>query len=149
MTSVPWHFLFIGINVLIIYLPRILVAASIFRGSDSYDNDQPRSQQKSLQGISARAQAAYENSFEVFAPFAAAIFVSHWGFVPPHLITMLALTFTISRLFYLTFYLLDKPTLRTIAWFVGFVIILTLLFLPFLGSLYFCWFHPQMCNPTI
>ena len=149
MTTVPWHFIFIGINFLVIYLPRLFVAASIFRSPDGFDNNHPRAQQKAFKGIGARAQSAHENSFEVFAPFAAAVFVSHWGFVPPYLITILAFAFTVSRLFYIAFYLLDKSTLRTITWFIGFFIILTLFFLPFLGSFYFCWFHPQMCNPTI
>ena len=149
MTTVQWHFIFIGINFLLIYVPRLIAVSVTYRSKEGSDFNQTGISQNSLTGFAGRAQAAHENSFEAFAPFAVSIFVSHMGFVPPYLITVLALSYTVTRIFYITFYLMDKPALRIASWFLAIFIVIVLFFIPFLGSIYFCWFHPQLCNPSI
>ena len=46
-------------------------------GFQPSDNRNPRDFLARTQGLSARANAAQQNGFEVFAPFAAAVLVAH------------------------------------------------------------------------
>ncbi len=58
---------------LLIYAPRVLVVIASKQQFGSLDNNHPREQQARLAGWGQRAQAAHDNSFEAFAPFAAAV----------------------------------------------------------------------------
>lgn len=92
-----------------------------------YDNNHPRTQMAQLTGFGARALAAHQNSFEALSVFSAvilaAIATQHTGF----LVQILAIVYVISRLVYHVLYLMDKASLRSLVWFVGYIICLVIL----------------------
>ena len=88
-------------------------------GGDSFDNRNPRDWLDAQSGFRKRANAAQHNSFEAFPFFAAAVIIAHVAGAPQGRIDLFAVVFILARLFYIAFYLADKATLRSLAWFVG------------------------------
>ena len=77
--------------------------------------------------MAARANAAQQNSFEVFAPFAAAVIIAHTsGNAAQASINFWALLFVFSRLAYIWLYIKDMATMRSIVWAVGLLCIVAL-----------------------
>jgi len=85
-----------------------------------FDNAAPRAWLAGLEGWRARAHWAHQNAFEAFPPFAAAVIIAHLAQAPQGRIDTLALSFIAARVLYSLFYVLDKPTLRSIFWTAGF-----------------------------
>ena len=86
-------------------------------GFQPSDNRNPRDFLARAQGLSARANAAQQNSFEVFAPFAAAVLVAHaTGNAEQSTINLLAVLFIAFRLAFIYCYLADKSTMRSLTW---------------------------------
>ena len=106
-------------------------AAQIAMGR--YDNNNPREQQARLEGWGKRALAAHQNSFEGFAPFAAAVVVNHLAGGDPGLAGKLGLTYVISRVVYIGLYIGDLATLRSTVWFIGLACIAGLFLAPAFG----------------
>jgi uncharacterized MAPEG superfamily protein len=103
---------------LLIYLPTIYVArARVATGA--YDNHHPREQQAGLDAQGRRAVAAQANSFEAFAPFAAAVVLARLRYTDPTLTHALCLTFIAARVAYPFLYIYDRPTLRSTVWGIG------------------------------
>ena len=92
-------------------------------GFQPSDNRNPRDFLARTQGLSARANAAQQNGFEVFAPFAAAVFggTRHRQRRASDHQTFLAISFIAFRIAYIFSYLKDKPSLRSAMWTGGFV----------------------------
>lgn len=112
MTTAYWCVLLAGM------LPYIgTLTAKI--GGKRFDNANPREWLGKQEGFRARANAAQLNGFEAFPLFAAAVIVAHLTGAPQGRIDALAVTFVVARLFYIAFYVADKSTLRSLAWFVG------------------------------
>jgi uncharacterized MAPEG superfamily protein len=111
-------FLCVGIAFLMLYLTKIPVAIAMRRES-RYDNRNPRDQQARLQGWGRRALAAHQNSFEAFAPFAAAVLIAHASGADPAWSSRLALGFIAARTLYVVLYISDLPSLRSMVWGVG------------------------------
>jgi uncharacterized MAPEG superfamily protein len=88
-------------------------------GGDSFDNRNPRDWLDAQSGFRKRANAAQHNSFEAFPFFAAAVIIAHVAGAPQGRIDLFAVIFILARLLYIAFYLADKATLRSLAWFVG------------------------------
>lgn len=88
-------------------------------GASGFDNRDPRSWLASQEGFRKRANAAQMNAFEAFPFFAAAVITAQVLKGPQSLIDTLAMVFIAARLLYLAFYLADRATLRSLAWFVG------------------------------
>ena len=88
-------------------------------GGDSFDHRNPRDWLDAQSGFRKRANAAQHNSFEAFPFFAAAVIIAHLAGAPQGRIDLSAVVFILARLFYIAFYLADKATLRSLAWFVG------------------------------
>lgn len=88
-------------------------------GGQRFDNANPREWLSKQAGFRQRANAAQLNGFEAFPLFAAAVIVAHLTGAPQERIDLLAVTFVVARLFYIAFYVTDKSTLRSLAWFVG------------------------------
>ena len=101
----------------------IVILAKSKRG---YDNRAPREQLAQAEGFRKRANWAQFNAFEAFPPFAAAIIIAHLQQVPQATADMLALSFVAMRVLHAVFYVLDKPTLRSLAWFAGFACVIGL-----------------------
>nr|WP_281412010.1 MAPEG family protein [Motiliproteus sediminis] len=95
-----------------------------------YDNHMPRMQQAGYRGAAHRAWAAHQNMQEAFAPFAAAVVVSHLGHANELVATFWCLLFLLARLLYQLFYLLDRPTLRSLSWGAGWLATVLLFISP-------------------
>ena len=102
-----------------IWIPKLISSYEQSKLEGGYDNDDPRIQRKQLTGRGARAQAAHENGFEVFAPFAASVFVSHLGGGEAQWAMIFATTFVVARTLYPFVYLSGKGGLRSTVWMIG------------------------------
>jgi len=106
---------------LVVYGTKLPVAAAMHRAG-GYDNHLPRAQQARLEGWGARSVAAHQNSFENFAPFAAAVLVAHLAGGPERVVDLLAVSFVVARIIYVICYLADWALLRSGVWTVGFLV---------------------------
>jgi uncharacterized MAPEG superfamily protein len=99
-----------------------LLATSIAKaGGSGYDNASPRTWETRLSGWRARANWAHRNHMEAFPVFAAAVLVAQVAHGPQGVIDGLAAVFILARVGYTAAYVMDKATLRSGFWFVGFV----------------------------
>lgn len=108
-----------------VILPLIFAGYAKF-STKGYDNSQPREFLEKLQGKAKRAHYAQLNSFEAFAPFAAAVIIAHLAGVNPSRIVILAVLFVVFRILYGVCYIADKSSLRSTFWFGGFFCVVTL-----------------------
>lgn len=90
-------------------------------GAENFDNRAPRVMLSHLTGWRQRAHWTQLNSFEAFPPFAASVIIAHLMEVPQTALNQLAIGFIIFRILYGIFYITDKPGLRSLAWFGGFL----------------------------
>ena len=111
-----------------LFLPLFCAAyAKKSGGFSGRDNHNPRDFMANTQGVAARANAAQQNSYEVFAPFAAAVIIAHTsGNAAQASINFWALLFLFSRLVYIWLYIKDLATVRSIVWAVGLLCIVAL-----------------------
>ncbi|GAC1351336.1 MAG: MAPEG family protein [Polyangiales bacterium] len=119
-------------SFVLIYIPRIFVARAQARDPAGYDNRNPRDQQLRLDGLGKRAQGAHQNSFEAFAPFAAAVLSTYaTGAVDryPLAMTALPIAFVLVRSLYIVLYLADRHTLRSAVWTVGMLLVASIFIL--------------------
>ena len=112
-------FLCVFIAFLLIYFPRILVIVATVQSGKKVDNNHPRDQQAQLEGWGRRAQAAHNNAFEAFAPFAAAVVIAHLAHADPTRSGQLAIVHVVARSIYPLIYVADIGALRTAVWGVG------------------------------
>lgn len=112
MTTALWMVL---VAAILPYLWAILAKSA--RG---YDNHAPRAQLATATGWRKRADWAQQNAFEAFAPFAAAVVIAHLLIGPSMRADALASGFIAFRLLHGVLYMLDKATLRSLAWVGGF-----------------------------
>ncbi|MDO4878350.1 MAG: MAPEG family protein [Neisseria sp.] len=86
------------------------------------DNGNPRGFLAKAEGVAARANAAQQNCFEAFAPFAAGVVIAQVsGNAAQLTVNVLAVLFVLCRLAFVYFYLADKPQLRSLSWVGGFL----------------------------
>jgi len=116
----------VAIALLLTIFSKIPLGIAQGRESGGYDNKQPREQQARLSGWGKRALAAHQNSFEAFAPFAAAVLATQITHANPLWTARLCALFIGARILYNILYLADWDKLRSLAWFVGFGSILAL-----------------------
>ena len=91
-----------------------------------FDNNNPRQWLARLEGRGARANAAQQNSFEAMPGFIAAVIIAHLAQAPQLQVDIIALNFVVLRLMYGYLYLVDKATLRSVIWGLGFACIVAL-----------------------
>src|SRR3546814_1043182 len=84
-----------------------------------FDNAAPRDYFEQSTGWRKRAHWAQLNSFEAFPAFAAAVIIAQIAAGPNATADKLALIFIAARLVYGVLYVVNKPTLRSLAWLVG------------------------------
>ena len=106
-------------------LPYLLVGIAKGSGAD-YDNKAPRPFMEKLSGWRKRAYWAQLNGFEIFAPFAAAVIIAHQLSVNSAILYTLTAIFIISRVLHAIFYITDQAALRSLAWLIGFLVIIGL-----------------------
>lgn len=118
-----------------VWLPKLVSSYEQSKLEGGYDNVDPRIQRKQLTGRGARAQAAHENGFEAFAPFAASVFVAHLGGGDAQLANLLAGTFVVARVIYPIVYIAGgaKGLVRSSVWMLGGAATVGLFFLPYFG----------------
>ena len=92
------------------------IAKSSRRG---FDNRAPREFLSTLEGWGKRADWAQANSFEAFPLFAAAVLVAEFKGAGQSVVDQLALGFILARLAFGAFYILNLPTMRSLAWTAG------------------------------
>ncbi|MCG9697608.1 MAPEG family protein [Shewanella sp. Isolate11] len=111
------------IAILLPYLAKGPVAVAMAK-LGGYDNHHPRSQQAQLTGFGARAMAGHQNGFESLLIFAIAVLTVMALDKVNDMVTSLAVVYVVSRVIYHILYLLDKSSLRSLVWFVGFFSVL-------------------------
>jgi len=118
---------------LLIYVPRVVVLVAQARRPEGFDNRHPRDQQARLEDWGRRANAAHANSFEAFAPFAAAVLIAHLAGANPRWSTILSLVFVGARTVYPLLYIANWDKLRTTVWSIGFLAVIGLFGLRWMG----------------
>lgn len=107
------------------WLP-IICAGIAKSGGENFDNSMPREWLAKQQGYLGRANAAQQNSWEAFLWFGIAVLVSIVTEADEAWVDNLSMIFIASRVFYIAFYLMDKPGPRTAAWLLGFFTSITI-----------------------
>lgn len=101
--------------------------AKKYAGFTATDNYNPREFLARAQGKAAQANAAQQNGYEVFAPFAAAVIIAHCtGNAAQLTINCWSSLFILSRIGYFLMYINDKAFARSCLWGFGIICILAL-----------------------
>lgn len=103
----------------LIWVPRIFVLRGQIAQPGGLDNRYPRDQQTKLEGLARRANAAHANTFEAFAPFAAAVIIAHLSGADRRWSAILAVAVVVCRSVYVAAYLGDRSSLRSAVWLLG------------------------------
>jgi len=116
LTLTPSQILLYGIAIAggLIYLPYIVVAYG--RISIGIDMNAPRAMFDRLPDYAKRATWAHQNSFEVFALFAAASITAYVTNSASDQTSFDVLIFLVARVLFSLFYILDLPWLRSPMW---------------------------------
>lgn len=102
-------------------LPLVLIAyakscAGAFKPRHNYD---PRKFMDNSEGVAKRAYYAEKNAIEAFPAFAAAVIIATICQVDDLTISIISLLFIFVRVLHGIFYIMDRPTWRSIVWFIG------------------------------
>jgi uncharacterized MAPEG superfamily protein len=108
----------------LVYLPYMVVAYG--RVSVGMDMNAPRAMFDRLPDYAKRATWAHQNSFEVFALFAAAALTAYVTNVASDKTSLYVLAFLAARFLFSLFYILNLPWLRSPMWAIGMVCIFSL-----------------------
>lgn len=111
--------------LLVAFLPLVWVGAAKAGGGD-YDNAKPRIFLRNLTGWQQRADWAQSNAYENFPPFAAGVLVAHAIGAPQLTVDILAGVFLVARIAHGLAYIVNKPTLRSAVWSLGFLSMVSL-----------------------
>jgi uncharacterized MAPEG superfamily protein len=132
MSSIPYVSLLLA--VILIYIPRGVVAREQGKQPEGYDNATPRLQYGRLGGLGQRAQGAHLNGFEALTLFAPAVLACELRHVAVGTTSALCLAFIALRTLYLGLYLGDKPSVRSAVWGLGILTTLALYVLAIVGG---------------
>lgn len=117
------------------FLPIVWAGyAKMTAGFSIKDNESPRSFMESLKGKAQRANWAQQNSWEAFAPFAAAVIIANICQANPQRIDLYAGTFIVARILYGIFYIADLAKLRSTVWMIGITATGGLYYLAYKGA---------------
>jgi uncharacterized MAPEG superfamily protein len=111
-----------------IMLPYVWFGVANSKAGKLRSNNSARDFFEVAQGIAKRALGAHLNSFESSIGFIAAVLVAHLAHAPQGRIDVLAVLYIVFRVLYGFLYLADKASLRSMAWFAGFVCTVALFF---------------------
>ncbi|WP_343633448.1 MAPEG family protein [Roseateles sp.] len=115
-------------------LPVVSAAIAKSRGfgkrrkDGGFDNHDPRGWLSRQSGWQARANAAQANGFEVLPLFIAGVLAAQQMHHDQGRIDLLAMGFIAVRVLFIVLYLVDQPTLRSLAWVAGTVISVAMFF---------------------
>ena len=123
MTIAYWCVL---IALMLPYVSTVLAKVTA-GGFNPKHNHDPRAFLATAQGMAKRANNAQQNGFEIAPAFAAAVIIAHLvGGAEQGVLDQLAIAFVISRVLYTLCYIADWAALRSLVWFVGLVLIISL-----------------------
>ncbi len=94
-----------------------------------YNNRTPREFLNGLTGAGQRANYAQQNFYETFPAFAVGVVVAHQLQADQTLIDAWAMTYVAARVIYAAAYIADRHILRSLAWTVALVSIISLYFI--------------------
>ena len=114
------------IAALLPLLCALLAKGGSFRAADNHD---PRAWLARQSGWRARAHAAQANSFEALPFFIGAVIIAHQLGAPQRWLDLLACVFIVLRLGYITLYVGDRPTARSLVWGLAFLANIAILLL--------------------
>ena len=80
-----------------------------------------------VRGWRARANAAQANSFEALPFFIGAVIIAHQLGAPQMMLDLLAFLFVMLRVSYITMYVGDMPTARSLVWGAGLLVNIAIL----------------------
>jgi len=103
------------------------VAFGMVRGLDP---KLPRASARDLEGAALRAHGAHLNSFEAFAPFAAAVTIAHIVGGASSAANWLAVAFIVVRLGHTFFYVTDRQPLRSTCFGIGLLLTVAIFISP-------------------
>jgi uncharacterized MAPEG superfamily protein len=103
-------------------------------GAKNYDNHNGREWMAKQTGFRARANAAQSNSLEAFPFFAAGVVLALLAGVDHGKIDALSIGFVVARVAYIACYVMDKATLRSVVWSLGYGCTIALFVLAILAS---------------
>ncbi|MBS9778590.1 MAG: MAPEG family protein [Gammaproteobacteria bacterium] len=90
-------------------------------GFTKADNKNTRDFFAKATGVASRANAAQQNSYEVYPVFAAAVIIAHLtGGTTQPVIDTLAVLFVMSRIAFCVCYIADWSLMRSLVWIFGF-----------------------------
>lgn len=93
--------------------------AKLSRKAGGYDNNAPREWAKTLTGWQSRASAAQNNGFEALPLFIAGVLMAQQAHANQGTVDTLAMSFIVLRVAYIAAYLYNFSTLRSLIWFAG------------------------------
>jgi uncharacterized MAPEG superfamily protein len=99
-------------------------------GFRDFRNSSPRDPTFYEPPLRARAFGAHVNGVETFPFFAAAVLLAEFRHCHQGTVDALAAVFVVVRLIFVLLYIGDRPTLRTLAWNLGFFVNTAIFFLP-------------------
>jgi len=117
MTIALWCLFFAGVMHTLSKGP---LATYMAKAPGGYNNNMPREQAASLEGVGKRALAIHLNQIESFPLFAAGVLVATASSINAPVIDYLALAYVAARIIYIPLYLKDIATMRTLVWSVGY-----------------------------
>jgi len=118
VTIAGWCVLIAGL------MPYVLVGLA--KSRRDFDNARPRAWLAEVGGWRQRAQWAQLNSFEAFPFFVAGVVIAQQADAPQGWVDGLAVAFIAARLAYSTFYIVDRPGWRSVAWSCGIALVIGL-----------------------
>lgn len=104
---------------------------SISPKKGGYDNNNPRAWLARQTDWRARANAAQANTFEALPFFFAAVIIAHQLQARQAVVDILAFTFVVLRMAYITMYVADMAKTRSAVWVTAFLVNIWILFTGF------------------
>jgi uncharacterized MAPEG superfamily protein len=119
------------ISILVMAIMPIVCAglAKFSKSAKPYDNNNPRDFMANLTGWQKRANAAQANCFEALPLYAAAVLVAAYNHANIACITSICISVIILRIVYIYLYIADKANLRSLVWFIAFLLTASMFFI--------------------
>jgi uncharacterized MAPEG superfamily protein len=117
----------------LVYFPYLIVAITRFQVG--YDLSAPRSTFDKLPDYGKRANWAHQNSWEAFMLYSAAALMAYTTHQDSQTVVNCAIGFTVARLLYSIFYIINIPLGRSLMFGVGSVAIYTLMSMSILSTM--------------
>ena len=110
-------------------LPYVLAGLAKFGGKGGFNNNTPRLELAKLKGWRQRANFAQSNQFEALPLFIAGVVFANFHNAPDLVLNTVLSLIVIVRFIYCLLYMTDKASLRSLAWFIGVILMISLFFI--------------------